>query len=154
MNKQSKAAENERSKRIEATRTLKASEDDLVKAKTALTDAIRDRDSTSAGLASAQKQAKDQTKHLLKAEDQLRIAKEQINDLNKRLITAEHDKGVAEYARDEAMRAKRDAKFARNETEAAKETAEDEGYNTGVADTQASLKAQIPGVCRLYCSQV
>ena len=24
----------------------------------------------------------------------------------------------------------------------------------GVADTQATLKAQIPGVCRLYCSQV
>ena len=84
----------------------------------------------------------------------MRIAKELINDLNKKLIMAEHDKGVAEYARDEAMRAKREAEFARNEVEAAKETAEDEGYNTGVADTQASLKAQIPGVCRLYCSQV
>ena len=67
---------------------------------------------------------------------------------------AENDKGVAEYARDEAIRAKREVEFARNEAEAAKETAEDEGYNAGVADTQASLKAQIPGVCRLYCSQV
>ena len=75
MNKQSKAAENERSKCIEATRTLKASEDDLAKAKTALTDAIRDRDSASVGLASAQKQAEDQTKRLLEAEDQLRIAR-------------------------------------------------------------------------------
>ena len=127
-----------------ATRTLKTSEDNLAKAKTALTDAIRDRDSASAGLSSAQKQA----------EDQLRIAKELINDLNKRLITAEHDKGVAEYARDEAMRAKREAEFARNEVETAKETAEDNGYNTRVAETQAILKAQIPGVCRLYCSQV
>ena len=154
MNKQSKAAENERSKRLEATRTLKASEDDLAKAKAALTEAIRDRDSTSVGLASAQKQAEDQTKSLLEAEDQLRIVKEQISDLNKRLISAENDKGVAEYARDEAMRAKQEAEFARNEAEAAKETAEDEGYNTGVADIQASLKAQIPGVCRLYCSQV
>ena len=61
---------------------------------------------------------------------------------------------MAEYARDEAMRAKQEVEFARNEAEAAKETAEDEGYNAGVADTQASLKAQIPGVCRLYCSQV
>ena len=84
----------------------------------------------------------------------MRIVKELINDLNKRLVTAEHDKGVAEYARDEAMRAKREAEFARNEAEAAKETAEDDGYNVGVADTQASLKAQIPRVCRLYCSQV
>ena len=69
MNKQSKAAENERSKRLEAMRTLKASEDDLAKAKVALIEAIRDRDSASAGLASAQKQAEDQTKCLLKAED-------------------------------------------------------------------------------------
>ena len=84
----------------------------------------------------------------------MRIAKELINDLNKRLITAENDKGVAEYARDEAMRAKQEAEFARNEVEATKETVEDEGYNAGVADTQASLKAQIPGVCRLYCFQV
>ena len=106
------------------------------------------------GLAGAQKQAEDQTKRLLEAENQLRIAKEQISDLNKRLILAENDKGVAEYARDEAMRAKQEAEFARNEAETAKETAEDEGYNVGVADTQASLKAQIPGVCRLYCSQV
>ena len=61
---------------------------------------------------------------------------------------------MAEYAQDEAMRAKREAEFARNEAEAARETAEDEGYNAGVAETHASLKAQIPGVCKLYCSQV
>ena len=84
----------------------------------------------------------------------MRIAKEQISDLKKRLILAENDKGVAEYARDESIRAKREAEFARNEVEAAKETAEDEGYNARVAETQASLKAQIPEVCRLYCSQV
>ena len=156
VNNQSKVAENERSKRLLAVRTLKASKDDLANAKTALTGAIRDRDSTSAGLARAQKQAKNQTKRLLEAEDQLQIAKELIKDLNKRLVTAEHDKGVAEYARDEAIRAKRETEFARNEVEAeaAKETAEDDGYNVGVADTQASLKAQIPGVCRLYYSQV
>ena len=84
----------------------------------------------------------------------MRIAKEQISDLKKRLILAENAKGVAEYARDEAVRAKQEAEFVRNEVEAAREKADDEGYNTGVAETQASLKAQIPGVCRLYCSQV
>ena len=47
VNKQSKAAENECSKRLEVTWTLKASEDDLAKAKVALTEAIRDRDSAS-----------------------------------------------------------------------------------------------------------
>ncbi|XP_030931259.1 zinc finger homeobox protein 3-like [Quercus lobata] len=88
VNNQSKAAENERSKRLLAARTLKASEDDLAKTKTALTDAIRDKD--------------------------------------------KHDKGVAEYAHDEAIRAKQKAEFARNEAEAAKETTEDDGYNAGV----------------------
>ena len=65
----------------------------------------------------------------------MRIAKEQISDLKKRLIMVENDKGVAEYTRDESMRAKREAEFARNEAEAAKETTEDDGYNAGVAET-------------------
>ena len=84
VNNKSKAAENERSKRFVAAWTLQASEEDLAKAKTALIDTIRERDSASAGLASAQKQVEDQTKHLLEAEDQLRIAKEQISDLNRK----------------------------------------------------------------------
>ena len=154
MNNKSKAAENEHTKRLTAVKTLQASEEDLVKAKADLTVTIRERDSASAGLASTQKQAEDQTKRLLEADDQLQIAKYLIKDLSKKLAAAEHDKGVAEYARDEAIRAKQEAKFARNEAEAAKETAEDDGYNAGVAETQAILKAQILGVCRLYCSQV
>ena len=32
--------------------------------------------------------------------------------------------------------------------------AEEEAYDSGVAETQVALKAQVPGVCRLYCSQV
>ena len=40
VNMQSKAAENEQAKRIDAARTLKASEDDLTKAKEALKEAI------------------------------------------------------------------------------------------------------------------
>ena len=135
-------------------RTLKTSEDDLAKAKETLKEAIRERDSASAGLNGAQKQAEEQTKHLLEAEDQLQIAKDQISDLKKKLIMAENAKGVAEYTQDKAMRAKQEAEFARNEAEAARDKAEEEGYETGVAETQASLKTQIPAVCRLYCSQV
>ena len=44
--------------------------------------------------------------------------------------------------------------FARTETECSKEKAEEEAYDLGVAKTQATLKAQVPGVCRLYYSQV
>ena len=59
MNNKSKAAENERTKHLTTAKTLQASEEDLAKAKADLTVAIRERDSASAGLASAQKQAED-----------------------------------------------------------------------------------------------
>ena len=52
------------------------------------------------------------------------------------------------------MRANEEAVFARTETECSKEKAEEEAYDLGVAKTQATLKAQVPGVCRLYYSQV
>ena len=44
--------------------------------------------------------------------------------------------------------------FARTEAECSKEKAEEEAYDLGVAETQATLKAQVPRVCRLYYSQV
>ena len=125
-----------------------------MKAREDLKEAARARDSAAVGLTSAQKQAEEQTKRLLAAEEQLQIAKEQIIDLKKKLIMVDNAKGVAEFAKDEAVRAKQEAEFARTEVETAKDKAEEEGYEAGVADTQASLKAQIPGVCRLYCSQV
>ena len=52
------------------------------------------------------------------------------------------------------MRAKEEAEFARAKAESSKEKADKEAYNLGVAKTQATLKAQVPRVCRLYCSQV
>ena len=42
--------------------------------------------------------------------------------------------------------------FAKTEAECSKEKAEEEAYDLGVAETQATLKAQIPRVCKLYCS--
>ena len=121
----------------------------------------RARDRAEVGLSSAQKQAKTQTKRLLETEDQLRIVKKQIVDLKKKLVEAEEAKNVAKWARDEALRAKTEAEFAKTEAEFAKteaetskDKAEEEAYDARVADTQAILKAQIPGVCQLYCSQV
>ena len=144
----------DRNKRVDAARTLKNSEADLSKAREDLKEMTRARDSAESGLASAQKQAENQIKRLLETEDQLKIAKEQIVDLKKKLVEAEEAKNVAEWARDEALRAKTEAEFARTEAESSKEKAEEEAYDSGVAETQAILKAQIPGVCRLYCSQV
>ena len=50
------------------------------------------------------------------------------------------------------MRAKTKAELAKTEAETSKDKTEEEAYDAGVAETQAILKAQIPGVCRLYCS--
>ena len=88
------------------------------------------------------------------AEEQLQIAKEQISDLKKKLIEANNAEGVAEFAKDETVRTKQEAEFARTEAEFARDKAEEEGYEVGVAETETPFKAQILGVCRLYCSQV
>ena len=112
---------------------------------------IRARDSVESDFVSAQKQAKDQTRRLLEAVDQLKISKEQITDLKKKLVEAEGAKNVAEWAKDEALRANEEVEFARAEAEGSKEEAQEEAYK---AKTQAALKAQVPGICRLYCSQV
>ena len=52
------------------------------------------------------------------------------------------------------MRAKEEAVFARSEAERSKVKAEEEAYDLGVVETQATFKAQVLRVCRLYCSQV
>ena len=58
------------------------------------------------------------------------------------------------WVRDEAVRAKEETEFAKTEAECSKEKAEEEAYDSGVAETEAALKAQVPRVCRLYCSQI
>ena len=153
-NDQGKTLDIEREKRLDATRTLKNFETDILKAREDLKEVTRVRDSAEAGLASAQKQVEDQTRRLLEAEEQLQIVKEQIVDLKKKLAEAEGAKNVAMWARDEAVRAKEEAEFARTEVECSKEKVEKEAYDSGMAETEAALKAQVPGVCRLYCSQV
>ena len=68
--------------------------------------------------------------------------------MKKKLAEVEGAKNVAEWARDEALRAKVEVVFTRAEAESSKE----EAYDLGVAETQATLEAQVPRVCRLYCS--
>ena len=74
-NDQGKTLDLKREKRLDATRTLKNSETDLLKVRKDLKEVIRARDSVEVGLAGAQKQAEDQTRRLLEAEEQFQIAK-------------------------------------------------------------------------------
>ena len=64
----------ERDKRLDAIQTLKNSRADLLKAREDLKEMTRARDSIESSLASTQKQAEDQMRRLLDAEDQLKIA--------------------------------------------------------------------------------
>ena len=106
-----------------------------MKAREDLKEMKRARDSAESSLPSAQKQAEDQMKCLLEAEDQLKIANEQIIDLKKKLAEVEGVKNITEWARDEALRAKAEAVFVRAEAESSKEKAEEEAYDLGVAET-------------------
>ena len=71
VNDQGRTLDLEHEKRLDATRTLKNSETDLLKAREDLKEVTRARDSTEADFANAQKQAEDQTKRLLEAKEQL-----------------------------------------------------------------------------------
>ena len=63
----------------------------------------------------------------------MQIAKEQIVNLKQKLAAVEGAKKVAEWARDEALKAKEKAVFTRVEAESSKEKAKEEAYDLGVA---------------------
>ena len=96
----------EREKCLDATRTFKNFEVDLLKVREDLKEVTRARDSAESGLANAQKQAEDKKRRLLEAEEQLQIAKKQIVDLKQKMAAVEGAKKVAEWAKDVALRAK------------------------------------------------
>ena len=65
----------------------------------------------------------------------MKIAKEQIIDLKKKLAEAKGAKNVTEWARDKTLRAKKEAVFARFKAESSKEKAKEEAYDLRVVET-------------------
>ena len=53
----------------------------------------------------------------------------------------------------EAQRLKDQAEKARIEVEKARDEAEQKGYDLGVAETEETLRVEVPAVCCIYCSQ-
>ena len=66
--------------------------------------------------------------------------KTQIAALKKKLEEAKKDKALVEETRDEAMKAK--------------DVVEQHGYDVGVAETEDSLRVEVPAVCRTYCALI
>ena len=80
------------------------------------------------------------------ANEQLAASKEQLAALKKQLEEAQRLKDQAEQARVQAEEAKAKVDKERDE-------AEQHGYDIGVAETEDALRAEVPAVCRAYCTQ-
>ena len=77
---------------------------------------------------------------------QLVAAKEQIAALRQQLEEANRLKDLAEKARLQAEEDKIKVEKERDE-------AEQHGYDVGVAETEDTLRAEVPAICRTYCAQ-
>ena len=73
-------------------------------------------------------------------------SKEQIAALRKKLEEVQKLKYQAKRLKDEAEKAKVEAEKARDE-------AEQHGYDVEVAETEETLRAEVPAVCRIYCAK-
>ena len=104
------------------------------------------RKSADAALKGAEKQAESQRKLINKAKEQLAASKEQVAALKQQLEEAKKIKDHAEKARMQAEEDKAKAEKERDE-------AEQHGYDVGVAETEDTLRAEVPTVCRAYCTQ-
>ena len=59
----------------------------------------------------------------------------------------------AKRLRDQAKKARVQAEEDKAKAEKERDEAEQHGYDVGVAETKDALKAEVPAVCRAYCSQ-
>ena len=82
----------------------------------------------------------------MKLKGNLVAAKEQIAALRQQLKKANRLKDLAEKARLQAEEDKTKAEKERDE-------AEQHGYNVGVAETEDTLRAEVPAVYHAYCAQ-
>ena len=104
------------------------------------------RKSANAILKGAEKQAESQRKLTNKAKEQLAASKEQVAALKQQLEEAKKFKDQVEKAR---MQAEED----KAKAEKGRDKAEQHGYDVGVAVTEDTLRAEVPAVCRAYCTQ-
>ena len=59
----------------------------------------------------------------------------------------------AKKLKEQAAKAKMQAKEDKAKAEKERDEAEQHGYDVGVAETKDDLRAEVPTVCRAYCTQ-
>ena len=136
----------ERKKRATAVQTLTQSEQDLADVRKKLLAKEQARKIADSTLEGYQKQAEDQGNCLREANAELKKAWEQVSALKKHLEETQKLREQADKSREEAEKAKTEAEQAMNE-------AEQKGYEIGVVETEETLRAEVPMVCRIYCAQ-
>ena len=95
--------------------------------------------SIDSALEGVQRQVEDQRKCLRETTDQLTTSREQLAALKKQL--------------EEAQRLKDQAEKSKAEVEKARDEVEQKGYDLEVAETEETLRAEVPVVCCNYCAQ-
>ena len=58
----------------------------------------------------------------------------------------------AQRLTDQAEKAKVEAEKAKAQAERERDEVEQHGYDVGVAETEDALRAEVPAVCRAYCT--
>ena len=141
-----KQLEDERKRRTAVVQTLTIAKNSNAELKKKLAEEEHARRSADSTLDGAQRQAEDQRKCLCETTDQLTTTREQMATLKKQLEEAQRLKDWAEKSKVEAEKARIEAEKARDE-------AEQKGYDLGLAETEETLRARVPTVCRIYCAQ-
>ena len=138
--------DDERTRRVSAVQTLNIAENSNKDLKEKLKAEEQLRKSADAALKGAETQAESQRKLVVEVKGQLVTAKEQIATLRQQLDEANKLKALADKAKMQAEKDKLKAEKERDE-------AEQHGYDVGVAETEDTLRAEVPSVCRAYCVQ-
>ena len=59
----------------------------------------------------------------------------------------------AQRIRDQAKKARVEVEKAKAKAERERDEAEQHNYDVGVAETEDALRAEVPAICRAYCTQ-
>ena len=135
--------EDEKKRQAAAVQTLNIAEQNNVELNKKLADEVHARRSADSALKGAQRPVEDQRKRLCENTDQLNASKEYMVALKEQLEEAQRLK-------DQAEKSKAEAEMAKIEAEKARDEAKQKDYDLGVAETEETLRAEFPAVCRIY----
>ena len=142
----SRQLDEERKRRSTAVQTLTIAENSNADLKQKLKAEEQAKKSAEAALKGAETQAESQRKLTNEAKEQLAASKEQVAALKQQLEEVKKLKEQAEKAKKQAKEDKAKAEKERDE-------AEQHGYDVGVAETEDTLRAEVPAICCTYCAQ-